>query len=71
MEASFNKNSEVKFRQNLMQEKHANYNQKNNIHKKKNKLKASLRYIIRSMLLYRKNSFITASILKKIQKLRL
>lgn len=34
-----------------MQEKHANYNQKNNIHKKKNKLKASLRYIIRSMLL--------------------
>jgi hypothetical protein len=62
MEASFNSNSEVKFRQNLMQEKHANHNKKIIYTRKKNKLKASLRYITRSMLLYRKNSFITASI---------
>jgi len=38
------------------------------VHKKNNMLKASLRYITRSMLLYRKNSFISASLLKKKKK---
>lgn len=51
-----------------MQEKHANHNNKKIVYtRKNNKLKTSLRYmyITRSMLLYRKYSFISASILKK------
>ena len=71
MEASFNSNSEVKFRQNLMQEKHANHNKKIIYTRKKISLRLVLD-ISQGRCFYTERIHLLVHLFKKkIQKLRL